>query len=438
MKLKKLTLIRPNMGNYRAKDALTPLAMGILAALTPDEIEVSFYDDRIEEIPLDDMPDLVALSVETFTAKRSYDIARSYRQKGVPVVMGGYHPTLLPKEALQHADVVVVGDAEGVWEEIIEDFEKGDLKSVYSGGNQKSLKDYKIDRSIFKDKKYLPVELIQFSRGCRYSCDFCSIDSFYQSKVRLRPVESIVAELKTLNRKQLIFFVDDNLFSSKEALYRLLDAIMPLKIRWSCQITIDVARDDEMLDKLVESGCVIVLIGFESLVDENLKQMGKNWNKKSGDYKDVIEKFHKRGIAVYGTFIFGYDHDTLDVIKESVDFAKSTKLEIANFNPLTPTPGTELYKRLEEEERLIYKEWWIDPDYHYGDPIFNTAMIDPDTFSKSCFAARKSFYSWGSIFNRIIFSKLLFKPFQFLMILIVNVVSKKELVNKQNRVLGES
>ena len=185
-------------------------------------------------------------------------------------------------------------------------------------------------------------------------------------------------------------------------------------------------------------GCSIVLIGFESLVDENLKQMGKTWNKKSGDYLDVIEKFHTRGISVYGTFIFGYDYDTQDTIEKSVEFAKSANLEIANFNPLTPTPGIELYKRLEEEGRLIYKQWWIDPDYHYGDPIFNTARIDSDTFSKSCFEARKSFYSWSSIFNRIIFSKIIFRPFQFLMILIVNVVSKKEVVNKQNRVLGES
>ncbi|MEA3456502.1 MAG: radical SAM protein [Campylobacterota bacterium] len=431
-------MIRPNMGNYRAKDALTPLAMGIIAALTPDDIEVTFYDDRIEEIPPDDMPDMVALSVETFTAKRSYDIAGSYREKGILVVMGGYHPTLLPDEVLKHADVVVMGDAEGVWEEILKDFENKSLRSIYSGGNQRSLSEYKIDRSIFKGKRYLPVELIQFSRGCRYSCDFCSIDSFYLHTVRLRPVESIVAEIKTLNRKQLIFFVDDNLYSSKESLYKLLDAIGPLKIRWSCQISIDVARDEELLDRIVASGCVIVLIGFESLVDENLKQMGKNWNKKSGDYLEVIKKFHNRGVAVYGTFIFGYDNDTLEVIKESVSFAKSAKLEIANFNPLTPTPGTELYKRLEEEGRLIYKQWWIDPDYHYGDPIFNTALIDPDTFSKSCFDARKSFYSWGSIFDRIIFSKLLFKPFQFLMILIVNVVSKKEVISKQSRVLGES
>jgi len=210
-----------------------------------------------------------------------------------------------------------------------------------------------------------------------------------------------------------------------------------MKIRWSCQISIDVARDDALLDRLAASGCAIALIGFESLLDENLKQMGKNWNKKSGDYRDVIAKFHQRGMAIYGTFVFGYDYDTVDVIKDSVDFAKNAKLEIANFNPLTPTPGTKLYKRLEEEGRLIYKLWWVESDYHYGDSIFKTALIDPDTFSKSCFEARKSFYSWSSIFSRIVLSKLLFKPFQFLMILIVNVVSKKELVNKQSRVLGE-
>ena len=437
MKLKKITLIRPNMGNYRSKDALPPLSIGILAARTPEDISLSFYDDRVESIPDDDTPDMVALSVETFTARRAYEIAQGYRSRGIPVVMGGYHPTILPDEVAQHADVVVIGDAEGVWEQILADFSNATLQERYSGGNELPLDDYRIDRSIFEGKKYLPVELIQYGRGCKYSCDFCSIETFYRDSIRVRPIESLVAEIQTLNKKRLIFFVDDNLFSSKEALYTLLDAITPLGIRWSCQISIDVAKDDELLERLVASGCIFVLIGFESLVEANLKQMGKKWNKSSGEYLEVIEKFHDRGVAVYGTFVFGYDYDTEEVIEESVAFAKEAKLEIANFNPLTPTPGSALYERLKSEGRLLRDAWWIDPDFHYGDPIFKPKMMEAESFASRCFEAKESFYSWGSIYQRLFRSHLRFRFSQFFMLLLANVVSRKEVANKQNRVLGE-
>ena len=172
----KLTLIRPNLGDYRSSDAMPPLAMGILAARAPGW-NVAFHDEKAEPLPNDDRPDLVALSVETFTARRAYAVADAYRQRGVPVVMGGYHPTFLPDEALQHADAVVIGDAEGAWERLLCDFKAGGLQPRYVGDRSAPLHDYRVERSIFRGKRYAPVELVQYGRGCRFACDFCSIHS---------------------------------------------------------------------------------------------------------------------------------------------------------------------------------------------------------------------------------------------------------------------
>ena len=436
MKLERITLLRPNMGDYRSTDGLPPMSMSILAARTPDDVDVVFYDDKIEIIPENDHPDLVAITVETFTARRAYELANRYRQKGITVVMGGYHPTFLPEEALLHAEAIVTGDAEGAWEQLLADFKNDRLQRVYTGGNLSSLDDVRLDKSIFAGKKYMPVEPIQYSRGCRFTCDFCSIRAFYKDSLRVRPIKSMVDELTSLNKRKLVFFTDDNLFSSRAELERLLDAIRPLKLRWSCQISIDVARDAILLDKMADSGCVFVLIGFESLSRENLKQMGKPWNHVAGDYKQVVRKLHQRRIAVYGTFVFGYDHDTEETIEQSLEFALQAKLEIANFNPLTPTPSSPLYARLKEEGRLLSPTWWLDSEYRYGDPIFVPRKMDPQTFARKCFEAKKEFYSWRSITSRVLGTDAGINPFRTGIVSLANLISRREVFRKQHRVLG--
>ncbi|MDH5178834.1 MAG: B12-binding domain-containing radical SAM protein [Gammaproteobacteria bacterium] len=436
MRLERLTLLRPNMGDYRSTDGMQPMSMAILAARTPADVAVTFYDDKVEVIPADDQPDLVAITVETFTARRAYELAAGYRAKGVPVIMGGYHPTFLPEEVLQHADAVVIGDAEGVWEQLLDDFRGDRLQKVYSGGNDQPLRDFRQDKTIFIGKKYIPVEPIQFSRGCRFACDFCSIRAFYQDSLRIRPVQETLAELQTLNRRKLLFFVDDNLFSRRNELNALLTALKPLGLRWSCQISIDVARDDELLDRLAEAGCVFVLIGFESLSKENLKQMGKPWNHVAGDYASVVRKLHQRGIAVYGTFVFGYDHDTEEIIDRSLEFAMQARLEIANFNPLTPTPNSPLYDRLKREGRLLSPKWWLDPNYRYGDPIFIPKGIAPERFAEKCFEAKRQFYSWKSITLRVLGSDAGLDLFRTGIVGLANLVSRREVMRKQHRVLG--
>jgi radical SAM superfamily enzyme YgiQ (UPF0313 family) len=436
MKLERITLLRPNMGDYRSSDGLPPLAMGILAARTPKEIDITFYDDKVEIIPDDDQPDLVAITVETFTARRAYDLAKRYRARGVPVVMGGYHPTFLPDEALQHADAIVVGDAEGSWEQLLHDFRADRMQRIYRGGSDRPLDDFRLDRGIFAGKKYAPVELVQFGRGCRFACDFCSIRTFYQDNLRARPVHSLAEELQQFSRRKLIFFVDDNLFNSRVQLEAMLDTIRPLKLRWSCQISIDVARDERLLDKLAEAGCVFALVGFESLSEANLKQMAKPWNRVAGDYLGVVRKFHQRGIAVYGTFVFGYDGDTAETIQDSLNFALEAKLEIANFNPLTPTPGSPLYERLLRENRLLSPQWWLDPNYRYGDPIFVPKSMSPEEFAEKCFAAKKAFYSWSSIAHRVLGSDAGINLFRTGMVGLANLISRREVMRKQYRTLG--
>ena len=407
----KIALIRPNMGNYRSSDAMTPLAMGILAGRSTGH-EVVFYDDRVEPVPERIDADLVAISVETFTARRAYQIADQLRAQGTRVVLGGYHPTLLPQEAAAHADALITGDAEDVWAQLLHDAQCNQLQALYASPNRHDLTDYAMDRRIFANKRYAPIELVQYGRGCRFACDFCSIHRFYGHHVRVRPAADVRAELEQLNRKRLLFFVDDNLFNTETQLLQLLDAIAPLRMRWSCQISIDVARNQHLLDRLAAAGCRYVLIGFESMERANLKQMGKGWNHVAGSYRDVVRALHQRGIGIYGTFVFGYDHDTVDTIARSLDFALEAELDIANFNPLTPTPGSALYERLRQENRLISPQWWLDPHYRYGDPIFTPASMSAHDMTQGCFDAKQRFYAWSSIAKRVWGHRKTPQPFQ--------------------------
>lgn len=422
----KLTLIRPNLGDYRSSDAMPPLAMGILAARAPGW-DVAFYDEKAEALPRNDTPDLAALSVETFTARRAYAIADDYRARGVPVVMGGYHPTFLPEEALQHADAVVVGDAEGVWEQVLA--ERG-ARRIYRGDNARPLTDYRLDRSIYAGKKYAPLELVQYGRGCRFACDFCSIHSFYGASLRVRPLDGLLEEIEKLPPNRLLFFVDDNLFGRRSELLALLDAITPLKRRWFCQISIDVARDEALLDRVAAAGCAGVLIGFESLQSESLAQMNKSWNSASGSYARVVRALHQRGIAIYGTFVLGYDADTKETIERTLDFALESNLEIANFNPLTPMPGSALYTRLLAEGRLLSPTWWLDPDYRYGDAVFEPRGMRAQELADGVFEARRRFYRWSAIGRRILGAASIG------LTIIANVISRREIYKKQRRRLG--
>ena len=433
----KITFIRPNLFNERSTDAMHPLCFAILKSLTPPDVETVFYDERLEDIPFDESTDLVAMTVETYTARRSYQIASEFRQRGIPVVMGGYHPTFLPDEALQYADAVVTGDAEGIWPQVIEDARRNTLQKIYSRDSFAPLGGLIPDRTIFQGKRYTPVSLVQYGRGCRYNCNFCSIRAFYGSNLRQRPVNEVVDEIKRLRRK-FVFLVDDNIFVDTEKAIELFEALIPLKILWSCQVSIDIANDPELVRLMKRSGCVNALVGFESLNQDSLKQMRKSWNLQYGDYESSIKVFRDAGIMIYGTFVFGYDQDTVDSFDEAVEFAIRNKFYLANFNPLTPTPGSDLYTQLERERRLIHDRWWIDPEFRYGHATFHPRGMSADDLTAGCLRARLRFNTYRSLLTRALAPRTnLRSPYRFGIYLLSNLISKREILRKQNRQLGD-
>jgi radical SAM superfamily enzyme YgiQ (UPF0313 family) len=354
----------------------------------------------MEDIPFDQPTDLVAISVETFTALRAYKIAREYRARGVPVVMGGYHVTLLPEEAALEADATIVGDAEPVWARMLDDARNHRLEPRYNGLSRRSLAGLRPRREVFAGKSYQKITLVEFARGCNFKCDFCSITAFHQASQNHRPGHEVAAEMTSTGSRRF-FIVDDNIVSQPARARELCRALIPLKVHWVGQASIHIARDSELLDLMAQSGCLGVLIGMESLDPANLRDMGKDWNLADGDYADSLRRFREHGLAIYGTFVFGYDNDDHRIVQRSVEFAREQKLFLAAFNHLVPFPGTPLYRRLEHEGRLLKPKWWLDPDSRVGDVSFRPKKMEPGELEELCLEARRQFYSWGSIWERL-------------------------------------
>ena len=432
----RITFIRPNMYDDRSSDAMEPLCFAVLKSLTPAEYEVSFFDERLEAIPFDLSTDLVALTVETYTARRAYQIADRFRERGVTVVMGGYHPTFLPEETLQHADAIVQGDAEGVWEQLLYDAEHDTLQPVYSSRTFPELAGYMPDRSIFDGKKYAPMGLVQYGRGCKFNCSFCSIRAFYGNSLRQRPVDEVVEDIRRSGRRH-IFIVDDNLFVSADKARELFEALVPLNVTWSCQVSIDVARDPDLVRLMARSGCISALIGFESLDPASLREIRKGWNVKWQSYDDAVDVFRQAGIMLYGTFVFGCDNDTPEAFAKSLEFARRNKFMLANFNPLTPTPGAPLFDRMRDEGRLLHERWWLDPDFSYGDATLRPKKMSPRQLTDGCFTARREFNTARSILHRLFDRHSNFRSlYRAGVFLIANLISRREIYRKQDRPLG--
>lgn len=432
----RIAFLRPNLYAGRSADAMEPLVFAILAGCTPSECQVEFYDERLEEIPERLDVDLVAITIETFTARRAYQLAGRFERQGIPVVAGGYHATFCAEEALRYVSAVVVGDADDVWPEVIRDASTGSLKRRYQGYLPK-LAARVVDRTIFRGKRYRPVGLVQFGRGCRYACDFCSIHAFYGTSLRWRPVSDVVAELSQLDRPY-VFFTDDNLCNETGRLRELLEAIRPLNLRWSCQASIDIAADSELLKAMAGSGCISLMIGFESLDPQNLRIMRKSWNHKYGSYATLIQRIRDHGMMIYGGFVLGYDHDTPAVFDATLDFAIANQLFLANFNPLTPTPGTALYSRLRSEGRLIRDPWWLDPEFKYGDCMFQPKSMSPEQLREGCYRIRTEFNRWSSIGKRAWdFRANCRSPLHAAAFALANLTSRREIHRKQGRPLGD-
>lgn len=401
-----LTLIHPAIGHKRGENyirswQMEPLPAAAIAGLTPPSVTVRFYDDRMESIPYDEPTGAVVMSLETYTAKRAYQIASEFRRRRVPVIVGGFHASLCPTEAERYADAVVVGEAEEVWGAVLEDLRAGRLQKRYRADRPASLASIRLNRTIFAGKRYLPVRLLETGRGCPYACRFCAVQTFYDRTYRRRPVDALLAEIQSLKSgAKLFFFVDDNFAGDIAAAKDFLRALAPLRVRWVTQLSIHAAHDEEFLDALAKSGCRGVLIGFESLDADTLASMNKPFNTMRGGYGRALSNLKKYGIRVYGTFVFGYDRDTEQTVEESVNFALEHHFYIAAFNHLTPFPGTPLYDQLAGERRLRYPAWWLDDRYRYNDIPFAPRGMSPEALTDLCLRARRRFYSLRGILAR--------------------------------------
>ncbi len=413
-----------------------PLALGVLAGLTPADVEVEFIDDRFETIDYTARRDLVGISVKTFTARRAYQIADKFRQLGIPVILGGHHVSLLPDEARQHADAIFVGEAEMLWPEVLADARRGQLQAVYQGGHEAAYPPIQIRRDIFKDKQYLPAAAVETSRGCPYNCSFCSVTSFFGHTFRRRSIASLVDEVRGLDSKTILF-VDDNIVGDVDSAKELFSAIAPLKIRWMSQASISMTRDLELMRLMQKSGCAGVLVGIESLFGDNLKHLRKGWNVARQDYAQALGIAREFGVAIVGSFIVGLDFDTDESLDASVDFAVQQKLFAVLFNMLIPFPQTELYGQLEGEGRLRYAHWWLNEEYRYGNAAYQPKNFTAAWLEQKRMAMYRRFYGAASIARRLLdLQANLQDPWHALVYLSINLPGYAQEAARTGRRLG--
>jgi len=400
----KLTLIHPCIGRrvnqpYIRSWQMEPLAPAVISALTPGEIQRVFYNDSLEPIPFDEPTDLVALNVEAYTAKRAYQIASEYRKRGVPVVMGGVHATLCPEDVAQYAEAVVIGEAEEIWESVLADAEHGALQTFYRAEERPARLHAHPDCSIFGKKNYLPLGLVETGRGCHFRCDFCSVQSAYRHTYACHTIEDVVEEIKK-RRRAIYFFVDDNISANMEHTKALLRALIPLRIRWVGQCSINAASDEEFVQLLAASGCYGILIGFESLNPNNLKMMNKGVNLMEGAYATGLANLRKYKLRIYATFIFGYDEDDETSFETTFQFAMDQKFYLAAFNHLIPFPGTPFYARMQQEKRLLYEKWWLDDAYRFNKIPFQPKNMSPEQLQAGCLNLRRKYFNFRNVVYR--------------------------------------
>jgi len=385
---------------YKAKKLMFPrLSLPVLASLTPPEFEVEIIDEYFEDIPFDHPASLIGVSFMTPQAPRAYQVGDEFKKRGKKVVMGGIHASALPEEALAHADAVVVGEAEEIWPQVLEDFKNGKMKGVYKSSQFPNLTGLPIPRyDLLKKDRYRLFKInfpIQAGRGCPFKCEFCSVTEFFGGKYRWRPVEEVIDEIKKGNLRK-IFFIDDNIIGQKTYAQELFKALAPLKIRWGAQASLNVAKDEELLHLMAESGCGLLYIGIESLSALNLPNYGKNLFA-ADEITKYLERIHKKGILIRASIIFGMDDDDSSVFLKTAEFLIRNKVAYAEFFILTPMPGTELRKKLEKNGRIIDYNWSNYDGFHV---VYQTNKLRNGELEKGLWNAYRKFYSIPSIIKR--------------------------------------
>lgn len=373
------------------------LTLTTLAALTPAGIEVKITDENVEPIDFDEDVELVGITGMVMHAKRAYEIANRFRERAIPVVMGGPHASSCSLEAKEHVDSVVVGEAEPVWPGLINDLQEGSLKPFYRGETYCSMRDLPPPRlDLLRKEAYMTVNCVQTTRGCPHQCDFCHVTHFFGKTYRCRPVDEVVQEVERLSG-EFIVFVDDNIAGNRQHARELFNRLKPLKKKWAGQASLTLARDPELLGLAAESGCVSLFIGMESLSPENLKEMNKAFNR-AHQYEEALRALHDHDIMVLAGFIFGLDHDDEGVFERTLRFCERNRIELPSFFILTPLPGTPLFQRMESEKRLLHKDW---SKYNGATVVFRPRLMTEETLQRGFNWLCKEGYSWSSIVKRV-------------------------------------
>ena len=402
----KIVLISPKGPLYRYRNGIfkkslryAPLTLTTLAALVPPQLgaSVEIYDEGIEDIDLNLSADLVGMTVITGTAPRTYELADHFRGRGIPVVLGGPHVTLLPEEAQRHADAIVTGYAEQTWPQLLNDFSNGQMEPRYDQDPDLSLASQPFPRrDLLRRFLYSTRHTFEATRGCIHQCDFCVVPVAWGTRPYQKPVEEVVQDIRQLGSKR-VFFLDLNLIADIHYAANLFEALIPLKVRWFGLATAWLAYDRELLSLAARSGCRGLLVGFESLSRKSLHSSQKGFND-PGRYREIVEIFHRHNISLMGCFAFGMDHDTPDAFMETARFVVEAKIDLPRFAILTPFPSTPLFNRLKAEGRILTEDWSLYDGQHV---VFQPANMSVEQLYEGTEMAWKYAYSYSSIWRRL-------------------------------------
>lgn len=384
------------------------LSLYILKGLTPAEHQVKTIEEEAESVDLDESCDLVGISCMTANSPRAYELAEEFRKRGKAVVLGGVHPTILPDEALTHADSVVIGEAEGVWAELLNDFQQGQLKKTYHNPTP-DLSEYvpKDFSKMLKRRLYNLIPILT-TRGCPYYCDFCCVTNIYGKKIRHIPVENVIRDIKESKAKNFMF-LDDNIIGHAKYAKELFTALIPLKIKWVGQASVSLlVKDNGIMELAAKSGCKALFIGLESVSEDQLKTMHKAI-KDITALEQALRSIRKMGILVHASMIFGFDNDINQTFDDTVKFLIRNKVSTASFNALTPYPGTRTYETMKNENRLITTDWKY---YDHNTVVYKPGKMTPYELQVYKTEAKRQFYSVKSVLTRL--SGNLFSPFIYL------------------------
>jgi radical SAM superfamily enzyme YgiQ (UPF0313 family) len=406
----KVALLSPKGPLYRSRGGIfkkslryQPLTLTTLAALAPPELDIEFvlYDEGIGDVPLDLAVDLIGITVITGSSVRSYELAAHYRARGIPVVLGGPHVTLMPQEAQQHADAICVGYAEETWPQLLRDFANGRMQPRYDQGHDFKLTNLPFPRRELLDKRhFLTQAVFEATRACAHDCEFCVVPTAWGRRQFQKPVGHVVDDIRRVGKRRIIF-IDLNLISDRAYAAELFEALLPLRIRWFGLSTSLIGRDRPLMELMARSGCAGLLIGLESICEASLGDVRKRFNDPSL-YETLIRDLHALGISIQGCFVFGHDHDTPEVFDRTVQFSIDAAIDLPRFAILTPFPGTPLHQRLDREGRILTKDWQLYDGQHV---VFRPKQMTPRELQAGHEKAWRDVYSYSSIARRLAVSR---------------------------------